>query len=214
MGFSLGKTLSGAFQGFVSSGGNPAGAAIGAVGGALDSYQDKSALNYQNKQNIKLWNMQNEYNTPKAQMQRYIDAGLNPNLIYTQQNTAGDIAGGTLGSSDSLGSANQLANGSSNRMVQRQQLLNMETSRRQTEAGIEQIHNNIENANELLPYQIALMKAQEQQIRLNNETSPWLTRFFGKTGAKRVQTKLENPTTAEKNPGWVLFRYQGQDYGF
>lgn len=32
--------------------------------------------------NIDLWNMQNEYNTPAAQMQRYKDAGLNPNLIY------------------------------------------------------------------------------------------------------------------------------------
>lgn len=32
--------------------------------------------------NIDLWNMQNDYNTPAAQMQRYKDAGLNPNLIY------------------------------------------------------------------------------------------------------------------------------------
>lgn len=31
-----------------------------------------------------MWNMQNEYNTPLAQMQRYQDAGLNPNLIYGQ----------------------------------------------------------------------------------------------------------------------------------
>lgn len=30
------------------------------------------------------WRLQNEYNTPKAQMQRLIDAGLNPNLIYSQ----------------------------------------------------------------------------------------------------------------------------------
>lgn len=31
---------------------------------------------------IRFWNMQNEYNSPKAQMQRLKDAGLNPNLIY------------------------------------------------------------------------------------------------------------------------------------
>ena len=41
---------------------------------------------YQNEQNIKLWQMQNEYNLPKNQMQRYIDAGLNPNLMYGQGN--------------------------------------------------------------------------------------------------------------------------------
>lgn len=31
------------------------------------------------------WAMQNEYNSPRAQMQRFQEAGLNPNLIYGQQ---------------------------------------------------------------------------------------------------------------------------------
>lgn len=31
---------------------------------------------------VEQWNRENEYNSPKAQMQRYIEAGLNPNLIY------------------------------------------------------------------------------------------------------------------------------------
>lgn len=30
------------------------------------------------------WNMQNEYNSPQAMMQRYVDAGLNKNMIYGQ----------------------------------------------------------------------------------------------------------------------------------
>ena len=34
------------------------------------------------------WAMQNEYNSPKAQMQRYRDAGLNPALIYGQSNVS------------------------------------------------------------------------------------------------------------------------------
>lgn len=37
---------------------------------------------YQNEWNEKMWHMQNEYNLPKNQMARYLDAGLNPNLIY------------------------------------------------------------------------------------------------------------------------------------
>lgn len=37
---------------------------------------------YQNEWNEYMWNKQNEYNTPKNQMARYLDAGLNPNLIY------------------------------------------------------------------------------------------------------------------------------------
>lgn len=52
-----------------------------------------AAYNYMMKQqeqayNLELWNLQNEYNSPAAQMARYQDAGLNPNLIYSQQNSA------------------------------------------------------------------------------------------------------------------------------
>lgn len=38
----------------------------------------------QRKDALADWTMQNEYNSPKAQMARYKDAGLNPNLIYGQ----------------------------------------------------------------------------------------------------------------------------------
>lgn len=34
------------------------------------------------------WYMANEYNSPREQMRRFRDAGLNPNLIYGQTNTA------------------------------------------------------------------------------------------------------------------------------
>lgn len=41
----------------------------------------------ENAYNLEMWNLANEYNSPAAQMQRYQDAGLNPNLVYSQQNT-------------------------------------------------------------------------------------------------------------------------------
>ena len=34
--------------------------------------------------NLEMWNLQNEYNTPTMQMQRFKEAGLNPHLIYGQ----------------------------------------------------------------------------------------------------------------------------------
>lgn len=34
--------------------------------------------------NLDMWHRQNEYNSPRAQVQRLIDAGLNPNLAYGQ----------------------------------------------------------------------------------------------------------------------------------
>lgn len=42
--------------------------------------REQSELEYQ--RNLEKWNLENAYNSPSAQMQRYIDAGLNPNLIY------------------------------------------------------------------------------------------------------------------------------------
>lgn len=52
-----------------------------------------AAFNYLLKQqeqayNLELWNLTNQYNSPEAQMARYQQAGLNPNLIYGQSNTA------------------------------------------------------------------------------------------------------------------------------
>jgi hypothetical protein len=45
--------------------------------------------NSQNRKNaLADWNRQNAYNAPAQQMQRYKEAGLNPNLIYSQQNNA------------------------------------------------------------------------------------------------------------------------------
>jgi hypothetical protein len=45
----------------------------------------------QRQDNLKDWAMTNEYNSPRAQMQRYREAGLNPNLIYGQMQTATPI---------------------------------------------------------------------------------------------------------------------------
>lgn len=42
----------------------------------------------QNAFNVAMWNAENEYNSPVNQMRRFQQAGLNPNLIYGQQNTS------------------------------------------------------------------------------------------------------------------------------
>lgn len=57
---------------------------------------------------LSLWKYQqsflNEYNSPVAQMARYGEAGLNPNLIYSQQNTASNV--GMQNSTPLKGSSN------------------------------------------------------------------------------------------------------------
>lgn len=45
---------------------------------------NRQLAEYEWNKNLEMWNRQNQYNSPAAQMQRYKDAGLNPNLIYGQ----------------------------------------------------------------------------------------------------------------------------------
>lgn len=53
----------------------------------------KQMYEVQKQDNLKFWNMQNEYNSPEQQMARFRKAGLNPNLIYGQGNSgpAGNV---------------------------------------------------------------------------------------------------------------------------
>lgn len=78
--------------------------AAGTVQGVFNSTSKlglKRQLRYYNKaadadmqRKIHLWQMENEYNAPSAQMSRYKDAGLNPNLIYgTGSASAGNATG-------------------------------------------------------------------------------------------------------------------------
>ena len=64
-----------------------------------ESYDlNKDLFDYQNSANIDFWNMQNDYNTPAQQMSRFSEAGLNPNLVYSQGNAgnATSIQSGSL----------------------------------------------------------------------------------------------------------------------
>lgn len=45
-------------------------------------FNDVTGVTQQNEYNLQMWKMQNEYNSPAKQMERYREAGLNPNLIY------------------------------------------------------------------------------------------------------------------------------------
>lgn len=74
------------------------GALIGLGGSVLGSifngFSNKSAnstniklAREQRAWNEKMWYLNNKYNTPLAQMQRYTEAGLNPNLMYGQGNS-------------------------------------------------------------------------------------------------------------------------------
>jgi len=72
----------------IAAGGAIAG---GAINAASTGKQNRKSREFtremyalQKHDNLEFWNMQNDYNSPAAQMSRYQEAGLNPNLIYGQ----------------------------------------------------------------------------------------------------------------------------------
>lgn len=48
----------------------------------LNGYYNRKAASKQYQYQVDLWNMNNAYNDPSAQMERLRKAGLNPNLVY------------------------------------------------------------------------------------------------------------------------------------
>ena len=70
---------------------NPIGSAVsggfGIIGQLVNYGLQKKLAAQQNEYNLQMWNLQNEYNSPQAQMQRLEDAGLNKALMYGQGST-------------------------------------------------------------------------------------------------------------------------------
>lgn len=48
----------------------------------------------QYRRQLEMWNRQNAYNSPKSQMTRLKEAGLNPNLVYGSGSVVGNTSGG------------------------------------------------------------------------------------------------------------------------
>lgn len=86
-------------QGTPGIAGGIAGSLLGTAAGMWDSYQNRKTSKYNTNQTIaaqkaeselayqrslQMWERQNLYNSPQAQMDRFKQAGLNPHLIYGQ----------------------------------------------------------------------------------------------------------------------------------
>ena len=87
---SLGSFVQGIIGGSLSSLFDTAGSAAGS---ALTYKQQKDLAKYQYDLNMQGWREMNEYNSPKNQMARYQEAGLNPNLIYGSGSASAGNAG-------------------------------------------------------------------------------------------------------------------------
>lgn len=62
--------------------GNVFGGLFGLMGQGIQTAVNARLQERQNQFNLDMWNRNNEYNTPQAQMRRFEEAGLNPALMY------------------------------------------------------------------------------------------------------------------------------------
>ena len=93
------------------------------------------------------WEMQNEYNSPRAQMQRFQEAGLNPNLIYGQMTEAG----GVRSSSASGGSAEAPRLDAMSKFMD---IFNVKQAKAQTD-NLHEVNENLKVERDLKKAQIA-----------------------------------------------------------
>lgn len=59
---------------------------------AFNERMSLDAFNRERQSALDFWNMQNAYNSPKAQMERFKEAGLSPHLIYGQSNMGAPVS--------------------------------------------------------------------------------------------------------------------------
>lgn len=76
-------------MGFLSNITKGIGKQVANVTGASAGYEhNKEMAKYGYSKDLEMWNKQNQYNTPTAQMGRLEEAGLNPNMMYGQGSTS------------------------------------------------------------------------------------------------------------------------------
>lgn len=184
----LGGGMSGGLLGGLGSG--LMGGAFSFLDGANDYYWNRKNMDYQNDLMIQNWNMQNAYNSPAAQMQRFREAGLNPNLIYGQTNMSGSVGTPSAGGSPSAIMSN---------IIGREQVRNMRAQ-----------NNNLVQQNDNLEAQSVLTREQARSLRLQNNLVEKAGQFADSPGWLRSLVRTVTPREMWRNgelsvnPGDVL----------
>lgn len=159
----LNSSQIGAISGGVSAGSQLMGGIIGSIMQKRENARQRDyelqMYNRQKADNIKFWEMENQYNTPVNQMQRLKDAGLNPNLMYGSPQSggnAGSISSPTQGVSNSTKTVNPLQGFDASAVLTNMydfrikeaqlNLLNQQTKTQATQAGLNAINQGLASA--------------------------------------------------------------------
>jgi len=168
---------------------------LGTLGSYLTSQEQlKQQERLQDKafnQSVEMWNMQNAYNTPKAQMERYAEAGLNPNLIYGN----GVSSAGNASSAPSYEAPHYKG-------MDMQSIMAFQSLQ------------NLEIQNELLNQQLALAKEQTRAAGADADTkvvnASYASAFneaklrLDKADAKKTEADADTVSKGDNSSVWTL----------
>lgn len=167
-------------------------------GGLLTNAANIGLSAYQNRQNLRMWERNNAYNTPQAQMQRFVDAGLNPNLIYGQ-GSAGNSGSPVTFSVPKVDMRGRALDHLSQYMTS----LTQDASRRSTEEDIENkafqrmlLDQQYRQNSQRFLWEVAMkpfeMKYNMEAMRLRNE------QLMEDIGGRRLANKYARDTYADR----------------
>lgn len=206
-------------------GGSGAGFAASFMGKALDTlfmipqgflnnwisgeqYKDRMSTNYEYSK--KLIDYQNAYNSPKAQMQRLAEAGLNPNLIYGSNAPSGQSGSSEMSASTQPGPSFTTADIASSALAMAQmrqaeaarENLTADARLKNAEAANREMYN--ERYNEVLDYQIKNASKQLEKLASDINVN------YREMNYKLAQTRLAEAETAFRNGEIGLQSYRKQ----
>lgn len=186
------------------------------VGQSKQKKENRKIAETQNLQNEKFIEAQNRYNAPVAQMSRFQDAGLNPNLIYGQGNPgnqstpqqAADIKPvnyGDLGMGEALGLYNQTSMMQSQIQAQnantRRTGVLTELNRLQAQVLMKNPLLNSEGFNAIITSLRATAESKVANAGIDTMTSEWFrgeksfningTPMHGPAGLLKMETELK-----------------------
>jgi hypothetical protein len=161
------------------------GAGLQFAGNLFGNSQRRREQNRAFNQNKKMFDYQNAYNTPKNQMKRLKDAGLNPALMYGQGTTgnAVDYAKQQPAQLEDIGTglAQSAASGAQLSLINSQKKLN------ETNAEVRAIEGAVKSgefgiAKEMSKYQMAKLGAETKEIGSRNTLNLQTVEHQAKTG--------------------------------
>lgn len=157
---------------------------VNAYSSVMGYYFSLISANMQNQFNVQQWMIESEYNSPKEQLKRFADAGLNPlHFFNNASNQSGSISASNIGSPTMHPSSGQSKEEEKNMKAQR------------VMQGLNSVSQNVQQG--FQNYQQASELSIDRQ-RLANETAK-TRQDISESEARRINTEVTTEGLAQSN---------------